>query len=104
MAACRLLVRRSPATKPIRPLLMVLIVELRSGRSTLGALQEAAALQPINPHAWYALGMAYHHSRNPDKVKDVVDHLFRFDPQMTRRLIHDAERSDLAHLVKDLAQ
>ncbi len=46
VAACRLLVRRSPATRPIRPLLMVLIVELRSGRSTLGALQEAARVFP----------------------------------------------------------
>jgi len=66
------------------------------------ALQEAATLQPMNAHAWYALGMAYHHSHNPDKVKEVVDHLFRFDPVMTRRLIQDAERSDLAHLVQDL--
>ena len=66
------------------------------------ALQEAATLQPMNAHAWYALGMAYHHSHNPDKVKEVVDHLFRFDPVMTRRLIQDAERADLAHLVQDL--
>ena len=66
------------------------------------ALREAATLQPMNAHAWYALGMAYHHSREPDQVKQVVEHLFRFDPLMTRRLIHDAARSDLAHLVKDL--
>jgi Tfp pilus assembly protein PilF len=66
------------------------------------ALQEAATLQPMNPHAWYALGMAYHHCRNPDKVKEIVEHLFRFDPKMTRRLIQDAGRSDLAYLVKDL--
>jgi hypothetical protein len=31
-----------------------------------------------------------------------VRHLLRFDPRMTRRLILDAGRSDLAHLVKDL--
>lgn len=65
-------------------------------------LQRAAELQPMNPHAWYALGMAHHHSHNPDKVKEVVLHLFRFDPIMTRQLIRDAERADLAHLVKDL--
>jgi hypothetical protein len=56
----------------------------------------------MNPHAWYALGMAYHTLHNPDKVNQVVMHLLRFDPRMTRRLIHDAGRSDLAHLVKDL--
>jgi len=66
------------------------------------ALHEAATLQPMNPHAWYALGMAYHTLHNPDKVTEVVMHLLRFDPKMTRKLIHDAERSDLAHLVKDL--
>lgn len=66
------------------------------------ALEEAANLQPMNPHAWYALGMAYHAIHNPDRVKEVIHHLFRFDPRMTRQLIRDTERSDLAHLVKDL--
>jgi tetratricopeptide (TPR) repeat protein len=67
------------------------------------ALHEAATLQPMNPHAWYHLGMAYHTLHNPEKVNEVVMHLLRFDPKMTRRLILDAGRSDLAHLVKDLA-
>jgi tetratricopeptide (TPR) repeat protein len=67
------------------------------------ALHEAATLQPMNPHAWYHLGMAYHTLHNPEKVNEVVKHLLRFDPKMTRRLILDAGRNDLAHLVKDLA-
>lgn len=82
---------------------------LGMGRAALGrhadaadAFQQAAELQPMNPHAWYALGMAHHHNHNPEKVKEVVMHLFRFDPIMTRQLIRDAERADLAHLVKDL--
>ena len=66
------------------------------------ALHEAATLQPMNPHAWYQLGMAYHTLHKPEKVNEVVMHLLRFDPRMTRRLILDAGRSDLAHLVKDL--
>jgi tetratricopeptide (TPR) repeat protein len=66
------------------------------------ALHEAATLQPMNPHAWYQLGMAYHMLHRPEKVDEVVMHLLRFDPRMTRRLILDSERSDLAHLVKDL--
>ena len=66
------------------------------------ALHEAAKLQPMNPHAWYQLGMAYYKLHNPEKVNEVVMHLLRFDPKMTRRLIVDAERSDLAYLVKDL--
>jgi len=69
----------------------------------LGRHQEAAAaLQEMNPHAWYQLGMAYHTLRNPEKVTEVAMHLLRFDPRMTRRLIQDAGRSDLTHLVKDL--
>jgi tetratricopeptide (TPR) repeat protein len=67
------------------------------------ALHQAATLQPMNPHAWYQLGMAYHTVHNREKVNEVVMHLLRFDPKMTRRLILDAGRSDLAHLVKDLA-
>jgi tetratricopeptide (TPR) repeat protein len=66
------------------------------------ALEKATALQPMNGHAWYALGMAHHHAHRPDKVEEVVRHMLRFDPVMTRQLIQEAERSDLAHLVKDL--
>jgi tetratricopeptide (TPR) repeat protein len=66
------------------------------------ALQEAALLQPMNPHAWYALGMAYHHLHDTEKVKEIIFNLHRFDPKMTRQLIHDTERSDLAYLVADL--
>ncbi len=66
------------------------------------ALEEAATLQPMNPYAWYQLGMAHHVLRNADKVKEVIEYLFRFDPKMTRKLIQDTSRSDLAHLVKDL--
>jgi tetratricopeptide (TPR) repeat protein len=66
------------------------------------ALEEAATLQPMNGHAWYALGMAHHATHNPDRVKEVIEHLVRFDPRMTRQLILDAGRTDLAHLVKDL--
>lgn len=66
------------------------------------ALYEAATLQPMNPHAWYQLGMAYHSSQQAEKVREVALHLVRFDPRMTRRLILDAERSDLAYLVANL--
>lgn len=69
-----------------------------------GALEEAAALQPANPFAWYQLGMAYHMLREADKVKEVIEHLYRFNPRMTRKLIRDTGRSDLAHLVKDLVE
>jgi tetratricopeptide (TPR) repeat protein len=66
------------------------------------ALTEAATLQPMNGIAWYALGMAHHANRSPEKVSEVVKHLHRFDPIMTRRLIQESGRSDLAHLVQDL--
>lgn len=66
------------------------------------ALQRAAELQPMNGHAWYALGMAYHHTHQPDKVKEVALHMLRFDPILTKRLIQEAERSDLVDLVRDV--
>ncbi len=78
-------------------------------QAALGRHEEAARcfgrvteLQPMNGHAWYALGMAWHHSRAPDKVKEVAEHLARFDPRMARKLIQDAGRADLAHLVRHL--
>ena len=46
VVAIRSLVVRRPRPKPIRPVLMILIVELRAGRSILGALQEAARVFP----------------------------------------------------------
>jgi Flp pilus assembly protein TadD len=66
------------------------------------ALNEAAKLQPMNPHAWYQLGMSSHALHKPEKVDEVVMHMLRFDPKMTRRLILDTGRTDLAHLVKHL--
>ncbi len=66
------------------------------------ALERTAQLQPMNSHAWYHLGMAHSTLHNADKVKEVIEHLNRFDRKMTRRLILDAQRSDLAHLVADL--
>lgn len=76
----------------------------RLGRhaAAVHALTEAATLQPMNGVAWYALGMAHHANRSPEKVVEVVKHLYRFDPVMTRRLIQDSGRSDLSHLVHDL--
>jgi tetratricopeptide (TPR) repeat protein len=72
-------------------------------REAAEALEQAATLQPMNPHAWYQLGMALHATGNSERFMQVVMHLLRFDPKMTRRLILDTGRSDLAHLVKDLA-
>ena len=66
------------------------------------ALEQAANLQPMNPHAWYALGMAHHTLGDAAKVKYVALHLVRFDPRMTRRLIQDSGATDLAYLVRDL--
>jgi len=63
---------------------------------------EAATLPPMNPHAWYALGMAHHHLLEPERVTEIIMHLRRFDPHMTRHLIHDTERADLAYLVAEL--
>lgn len=67
------------------------------------ALEEAARLQPMHSHAWYALGMASHRSHHPERVREIVMYLHRIDPIMCRRLIQEADQTDLAYLVKDLA-
>ena len=56
------------------------------------ALEKAAELQPMNPHAWYALGMANHTMGNKAKVDEIVTHLERFDPKMTRQLMRETGR------------
>lgn len=71
-------------------------------REAAAALEQAATLQPMNPHAWYQLGMALHVTGNKERFEQVVMHLLRFDPRMTRRLIVESGRTDLAHLVRDL--
>jgi tetratricopeptide (TPR) repeat protein len=76
--------------------------QLGQHREAAEALEQAATLQPMNPHAWYQLGMALHTTGNTGRFEQVVMHLLRFDPKMTRRLIVDSGRSDLAHLVSDL--
>ncbi len=40
--------RRRPSSPPIRPVLLVLLVELRAGRSTLAALQQASLVFPTH--------------------------------------------------------
>jgi tetratricopeptide (TPR) repeat protein len=67
-----------------------------------GALQHAAELQPMNGIAWYALGMARYHNHQPEQVEVVIRHLALHEPQTAKRLIRDAERADLAHLVETL--
>jgi len=76
--------------------------QLGQHREAAEALEQAATLQPMNPHAWYQLGMALHTTGNSERFMQVVMHLLRFDPKMTRRLILDTGRSDLAHLVQHL--
>lgn len=65
-------------------------------------LTRAAELQPMNGNAWYALGMAWYHCNEPERVARVVQHCVSHDPKTAKRLVRDAERPDLAHLVADL--
>lgn len=67
------------------------------------AFGKAAELQPMSAPVWLQLGMACHHARNPERVREVIRHLNRFDPVMARQLIRDTDATDMAYLVKDLA-
>jgi tetratricopeptide (TPR) repeat protein len=67
------------------------------------AFGKAAELQPMSTPVWLQLGMAWHHAHNPERVREVILHLNRFDPIMARQLIRDTGSTDMAHLTKDLA-
>lgn len=66
------------------------------------ALEQSARLQPMNGAAWYALGMARQHNREPEAVEAVIRHLVNHEPQTAKRLVRDADRSDLMHLVEHI--
>ena len=65
------------------------------------ALSEAVRLQPMNGISYYQLGMAYYHLHDPDKVEKTITKLVKFDPKHAERLMHDAERPDLFHLLPE---
>lgn len=66
------------------------------------ALKEAARLQPMNGIAWYQLGMAYHRNGQADQVEKVLRKLIEFEPKMSRQLVRDSGREDLAKLLPEL--
>jgi tetratricopeptide (TPR) repeat protein len=71
-------------------------------REAMEAFDKAARLQPMSSPVWYQLGMACHHAHEPDRMRQIIHHLNRFDPRMARRLILETGSTDLAFLVKDL--
>jgi tetratricopeptide (TPR) repeat protein len=66
------------------------------------ALQEAVRIQPMNGEAYYQWGMALHHAHRPDEVAAVVEKLVGFEPKRAKKLVQDAERADLMHLIPKL--
>ena len=68
----------------------------------VAAFEKVAELQPMYGDGLYHLGMAYHHANCPDKVKRIVVRLVDFEPKMAKKLVHDAQRSDLKSLIPDL--
>ena len=67
-------------------------------------LARCAELQPMNGEGFYQWGMACHHANQPDEVKKIVRKLADFDPKRAIRLIKDAERADLKHLISEEVQ
>lgn len=66
------------------------------------AFQEAARLQPMNGEAYYQWGMALHHAQRPAEIKAVVMKLVGFEPKRAKKLVQDAGRTDLLHLIPEL--
>lgn len=66
------------------------------------AFAEAVKLQPMNGAAYYQWGMALHHANRPDEVATVVRKLVGFEPKRAKKLVQDAERADLMHLIPEL--
>ena len=81
---------------------MVKGYEFTKGQYVIFKPEELKGLPADYIEAHNHLGMALHATGNTERFEQVVMHLLRFDPKMTRRLIVDTGRSDLAHLVQHL--
>lgn len=65
------------------------------------AFAKSIELQPMNAEGFYQWGMACHHANQPDQVKTIVGRLAGFDPKHAIKLVKDAERPDLVHLIPE---
>ena len=65
------------------------------------AFARAAELQPMNGEAFYQWAMACHHAHQPEQVGEIAKRLSSFEPKRALKLIKDAERPDLRHLVPE---
>lgn len=65
------------------------------------AFARAAELQPMNGEAFYQWAMACHHAHQPDQVTEIARRLAGFEPKRALKLIKDADRPDLRHLVPE---
>ena len=63
------------------------------------AFAKCAELQPMNGEAFYQWAMACHHAHQPEQVTEIARRLAGFEPKRALKLIKDAERPDLRHLV-----
>lgn len=109
MKASRLAIESFQAAVRLRPILDRAWYGMGLAHAKLGehadaaaAFREAARLQPMNGHAWYQLGMAYHHCGEAEKVEQVLNKLLKFDPKISRQLIQDSNRQDLAPLLPEM--
>lgn len=66
------------------------------------ALEKVVELQPMSGEGFYQLGMAYHHANRPADVTGIVKRLVTFEPKRAKKLVHDAQRSDLIALIPEL--
>ena len=55
----------------------------------------------MNGEAFYQWGMACHHAHQPEQVEQIAKRLADFEPKRALKLVKDAERSDLRHLVSE---
>lgn len=66
------------------------------------AFAKSVELQPMSGEGYYQWGMACYHANQPDQVKAIVERLVRFDPKRAQKLVKDAQRPDLMHLIPEM--
>ncbi len=62
-------------------------VAMGQREQAIADFEQAAKLQPMNPHPLIELGLQYHAANNPAKVTEVIRKLREFDPKATKQLM-----------------
>ena len=68
------------------------LIQQRKLNAARNAIKQTTILQPMAPHGWYQLAHVDLALEEPEKARQVLDHLRRFEPKVARQLELDIQQ------------